>query len=138
MPFGLCNAPATFQCLMETMLAGLIRDKCIAYIDDILVMGETLEDPLYVQNLQRVLQGLREAGLKLKPSKCHFLQRSVEYLGHVISEKGISPDPRKVEAVRNFPVLTTYFEITSIISGVGIVLTTVHPWNVLARFWSNP
>ena len=101
-------------------------------------MGETLEDPLYVQNLQRVLQGLREAGLKLKPSKCHFLQRSVEYLGHVISEKGISPDPRKVEAVRNFPVLTTYFEITSIISGVGIVLTTVHPWNALARFWSNP
>ena len=84
---------ATFQRLMETVLTGLIRDKCIAYIDDILVMGETLED--HLQNLQLVLQRLREAGLKLRPSKCHFLQRSVEYLGHVVSERGISPDPGK-------------------------------------------
>ncbi len=51
----------------------------------------------------RVLQRLREAGLKLKPAKCHFLQKRVEFLGHVVSEDGISPDPRKVEAVQNFP-----------------------------------
>ena len=102
---------ATFQRLMETVLTGLIRDKCIAYIDDILVMGETPED--HLQNLQLVLQRLREAGLKLRPSKCHFLQRSVEYLGHVVSERGISPDPRKVEAVRNFPMPTNLKSLRS-------------------------
>ena len=102
---------ATFQRLMETVLTGLIRDKCIAYIDDILVMGETLED--HLQNLQLVLQRLREAGLKLRPSKCHFLQRSVEYLGHVVSERGISPDPWKVEAVRNFPMPTNLKSLRS-------------------------
>ena len=101
MPFGLCNAPATFQRLMETVLADLIRDKCIVYIDDILVMGETLEDHLH--NLKRVLQRLTEAGLKLKPAKCHFLQKKVEYLGHIVSAEGIAPDPRKVDAVRHFP-----------------------------------
>ena len=101
MPFGLCNAPATFQRLMETVLADLIRDKCIVYIDDILVMGETLED--HLQNLKRVLQRLTEAGLKLKPAKCHFLQKKVEYLGHIVSAEGIAPDPRKVDAVRHFP-----------------------------------
>ncbi len=101
MPFGLCNAPATFQRLMNTVLADLIRDKCIVYIDDILVMGDTLEDHLC--NVGRVLQRLREAGLKLKPAKCHFLRKRVEFLGYVVSEDGISPDPRKVVAVRNFP-----------------------------------
>ena len=102
MPFGLCNAPATFQRLMETVLADLIWEKCVVYIDNVLVMGEILED--HLQNLERVLLRLSEAGLKLKPTKCHFLQKKVEYLGHVVSMDGIAPDPRKVEAVRKFPV----------------------------------
>ena len=72
MPFGLCNAPDTFQCIMETVLTGLIRDKCIVYIDDILIMGETLTEPT-----ERAT-ATEAAGLKLRPSKCHFLQKSVE------------------------------------------------------------
>ena len=103
MLFGHCNALVTFQHIMETVLTGLIRDKCIAFIDNILVMGETLEDNL--QNLLRVLQGLREAGLKTEAIKVPFSLEECS-LGHVISEKGISPDPQKVEAVRNFPVPT--------------------------------
>ncbi len=78
MPFGLCNTPATFQRLMETVLADLIRDKCIAYIRDILVVGKTFDEVM--QNMERVLQRLKKAGLWLKPVKCHFLRESVEYL----------------------------------------------------------
>ena len=68
MPFGLCNAPATFQRLMETVLAGLTRSVCLDYIDDILVLGATFTD--HLENLRKVFERLREAGFRLKPSKC--------------------------------------------------------------------
>ena len=70
MPFGLTNVPATFQRLMETVLAGLIRKICFVYLDDILIIGKTFED--HLENVARVLDRLQEAGLKLKPSKCNF------------------------------------------------------------------
>ena len=101
MPFGLTNASATFQRLMETVLAGLVRKICFVYLDDILIIGKTFED--HLENVARVLDRLQEAGLKLKPSKCNFLLKQVQYLGHTISDRGISPDARKVEAVKNIP-----------------------------------
>ena len=67
----------------------------------ILIIGKTFED--HLENVARVLDRLQEAGLKLKPSKCNFLLKQVQYLGHTISDRGISPDARKVEAVKNFP-----------------------------------
>ena len=67
MPFGLCNAPSTFQRLMEAVLSGLARECCMVYIDDILVTGREFEDHLH--NLRKVLERLRSAGLKLKPQK---------------------------------------------------------------------
>ena len=72
MPFGLCNAPATFQRLMETVLSGLVRECCVVYIDAILVVGETFEE--HLSNLRKVLDRLREANLKLKPGKCKFAE----------------------------------------------------------------
>ena len=65
MPFGLCNAPATFECLMETVLAGLHWQICLIYFDDIIVIGKDFED--MNQNLDLVLQRLGETVLKLKP-----------------------------------------------------------------------
>ena len=82
MPFGLTNAPATFQRLMECVLAGLSPAHCLIYLDDIIVYGISFEDPL--QHLENVLTKLSEAGLKLKPTKCHFAQRQVKYLGYLI------------------------------------------------------
>ena len=72
MPFGLCNAPATFQRLTEQVLAGLIGDKCLIYIDDIVVMGRTYEEHLH--NLLEVLDRVRLAGLKLKAAKCRLYE----------------------------------------------------------------
>ena len=83
MPFGLCNAPVTFQRLMETVLAGLVRTSCIVYIDDILVVGEMFEDHLL--NLRKVFDQLQKAGLHLKPTKCHLAKPQVEYLGYIVS-----------------------------------------------------
>ena len=101
MPFGLSNAPATFQWLMGRVLSGLIPRKCMVYLD-VLVIRRTFQE--YLDNLQEVLERLRYAGLRLKPKKCHFAQPEVVYLGFVISFSGISADTKKVEAVKGFPV----------------------------------
>ena len=101
MPFGLCNAPATFQRLMENVLAGLARDKCLVYLDDILVIGQSLDE--HLSNLREVFSRLQRAGLRLKPTKCKLLRKEVEFLGHVVSRYGIKADPKKVTAVAEFP-----------------------------------
>ena len=101
MPFGLCNSPATFQRLMENVLAGLTKKSCMVYIDDVLVIGRTFQE--HLGNLREVFQRLRSAGLRLKLNKCLFAGSSVVYLGFVVSREGIAPDPLKVEAVRAFP-----------------------------------
>ena len=102
MPFGLCNAPATFQHLMKCVLAGLARNSCMVYLDDILVIGKSFEE--HLQNLRQVFTRLREAGLRLKPKKCCLAKRQVEYLGYVMTSAGIAPDPKKVTAVHDFVV----------------------------------
>ena len=115
MPFGLCNAPATFQRLMETVLAGLARERCIVYLDDILVIGRTFEE--HLRNLREVFERLRQFGLRLKPSKCHLAKRQVTYLGYNVSVEGISADFSKVDAVKRFP---TPNDVSSLRSFLGL------------------
>ena len=115
MPFGLCNAPATFQRLMENVLAGLVGKQCLVYIDDILVIGTTFQE--HIEYLRKVFGRLRQAGLRLKPTKCHLVQQEVGYLGYVVSDEGISADPKKIEAVESFPVPT---DLTSLRSFLGL------------------
>ncbi|RWS03246.1 retrovirus-related Pol polyprotein from transposon 297-like protein [Dinothrombium tinctorium] len=101
MPFGLKNAPSRFQRLMDSVLSDLKWRICIPYIDDVLIFGKNFEELLY--NLDLVLCRFRNANLTLKPSKCVFFVNTVRYLGYVISDSGISPDPEKVKAVQEFP-----------------------------------
>ena len=101
MPFGLTNAPATFQRLMECVLAGLSGEECLIYLDDIIIFSSSFDDHLV--RLTSVLQRLREAGLKLKPAKCHFAMQQVTYLGHVISADGVGPDSSKIAMVADYP-----------------------------------
>ena len=117
MPFGLCNVPATFQRLMETVLGGLAHNTCMVYLDDILVVGRTFEE--HLQNLETVFQRLKSAGLRLKPEKCCFASRKVEYLGYIVSEQGISADPKKVEAIKNYPIPK---DVKSLRSFTGLAL----------------
>lgn len=111
MPFGLCNAPGTFQRLMEFVLAGLQWQVCLVYLDDVIVYSRDFNE--HVERLREVFQRLRQAGLKLKPKKCHLLRPSVPYLGHVISAKGVSTDPAKVDAVKHWRQPANVTEVRS-------------------------
>lgn len=105
MPFGLCNAPATFQRLMTTVLHGLIPDTCLDYLDDVIVYGCTFDEQLH--RLRLVFARLKSAGLKVRPAKCRLIRTSVTYLGHVFTAAGVTPNPDKTVAVRNWPVPST-------------------------------
>ena len=89
---------------MDTVLLGLNFEICLAYLDDIILYSNDLQSRM--ERLERLFQRLREANLKLKPSKCRILQKRVSFLGYVVSETGVGTDPEKIEAVRNWPVPT--------------------------------
>ena len=93
MPFGLCNAPATFQRLMDMVLAGLQWSSCLVYLDDIIVIGKTFED--HLMNLREVFKHLKEAVLKLKPNKCDLCMEQVKFFGHIVSAKGVQTDQER-------------------------------------------
>ncbi|MGH0121890.1 UNVERIFIED_CONTAM: hypothetical protein FKN15_067186 [Acipenser sinensis] len=101
MPFGLCNASATFQRLMDRVLSGMQWETCLVYLDDVIVLGSSVKEML--TRLHQVFDRLRSANLKLKPAKCCLFHRQVEYLGHIVSEMGIATDPQKVQKVQEWP-----------------------------------
>jgi hypothetical protein len=111
MSFGLTNAPAAFQRLMDLVMAGLNYSVCLVYLDDIIVFSRTIEE--HFERLALLLDRLRGANLKLKPSKCQLFRKSVIFLGHVVSEEGIQTDPEKVVAVREWPRPKTITEVRS-------------------------
>ncbi|GFW94050.1 retrovirus-related Pol polyprotein from transposon 17.6 [Trichonephila clavipes] len=111
MSFGLCNAAATFERLMETVLGGLSYDTCLVYLDKIIIVGRSFEE--HLKNIRRVLQKLKEANLKLSPSKCHLFRREVTYLGHIISVEGVRTDPDKISAVKYWNCPTDVHQLRS-------------------------
>ena len=111
MPFGLCNAPATFQRLMDSPFETKIGKELLVYLDDILIFAEAPEELLAA--LERTLQILVKAGLKFKHRKCQLFRPFLEYLGYVISGEGIKPDPKKIEKIRNWPTPSTGTEMHS-------------------------
>ena len=102
MPFGLRDAPATFQRLVDKMLTSVQYDYVMAYLDDIIVKGDDVASSL--RNLREVFERVRGAGLKLKPSKCELFREEIAYLGHIINKEGLKTDPKKIEAVKNWPI----------------------------------
>ena len=100
MPFGLCNAPATFERFMDTVLRGLKWEICLCYLDDIVIFGRTFAE--HNNRLDVVLTCLEQAALTLNSKKCHFGQREALVLGHLVDKHGVRPDPQKVAAVSSF------------------------------------
>ncbi|GFS90620.1 retrovirus-related Pol polyprotein from transposon 17.6 [Trichonephila clavipes] len=111
MQFGLCNAPATFERMMDNLLRHFKWTMCLCYLDDIVLFSETFEDHLI--RLRLVLKCLQEADLKLNSKKCLFAAQEVKILGHLVSSNGVRPDPDKVKAVRNFPSPKNIHDIRS-------------------------
>jgi hypothetical protein len=102
MPFGMCNAPATFQELMNTIFSKYLRQFVLVFFDDILIYSKSQEE--HIEHLKIVLNIFRVHDLKEKISKCHFEQPQIEYLGHIISGKGVATDPSKIQDIVNWPV----------------------------------
>ena len=111
MSFGLCNATATIERLMEVVFRGLQWKICLIYMDDVIIFGRNFEDE--ITRLRAVFEKLRNANLKLKPKKCRFFRKSVPFLGHIVSENGISTDPDKIKAVSEWPVPVSVTEVRS-------------------------
>ena len=98
MPFGLKGAPATFQRLMNIVYSGLAWKILLVYLDDTIVYADTFDQ--HLNNLQQTFEQLRKANLKLNMEKCFFCKKELAFLGHIISQQGISPDPDKVKAIQ--------------------------------------
>ena len=111
MPFGLTNAPATFQRLMNEIFKEDLFKHVLIFLDDLLVYSETPAE--HLEHLEKVFLKLRAAGLKLKPKKCDLFQTQVNYLGHVLDKTGIRPDPKKLEAVRDWERPKTVTQVRS-------------------------
>ena len=116
-PFGLCNAPATFSCLMDCVLAGLHWETCLFYLDDIIVFSSTWEE--HLARLREVFERLRHAKLKLGAAKCTFAAKEVSYLGHRVTEEGLLPDPSLLAAIRDIPPPKTATEVRSFLGLAG-------------------
>ncbi|MCH99118.1 putative retroelement, partial [Trifolium medium] len=104
MPFGLCNAPATFQATMNDVFRPLLRRTVIVFFDDILVYSDSAAS--HVDHLACVFQLLAEHQFFLKPQKCSFAQHKVDYLGHIVTNGTVAPDPNKIRAIVDWPIPT--------------------------------
>ena len=142
MPFGLSNAPAVFQRLMQRVLMGLNPEDGQAfvsvYIDDILIYSRTLEE--HLSHLRLVLERIQNAGLKLKISKCAFVQQEVEYLGHILTPDGLKTNPKLAQSVEDFPIPKNVKEVRQFLGLCSYYRRFIHqfasisqPLNMLTR-----
>jgi hypothetical protein len=117
MPFGLSSAPTVFMYMMNGVFMEYLEKFVIVFLDDILIYSKSEEE--HEQHLTMVLQFLREHKLYAKLSKCIFYQKNIHYFGHIISAEGITVDPKKIEAIRGWPVPRNVTEIRSFMDIFG-------------------
>ena len=128
-PFGLAQAPAYFQRLVNEVLLGLTF--AFGYLDDILVYSPDMET--HLEHLRKLFMKLREADLKLKEVKCNFLKKHIQYLGHIVSGKGITPMPEKLECIKEMPPPKTPKEVKQFLGLIGYYWKFVPRFSDLAR-----
>ena len=120
MPFGLCNAPATFQSTMNSIFQDFIDDFVIVYMDDLLIYSKTSED--HERHLRAVLQRMQEHGLRARVHKCRFLQKEVDYLGYIVGTGQVKADPGRIEAISSWPVPKDIHELRSFLGMTNTLL----------------
>ena len=131
MPYGLCNAPATFQRLRQNCLGELNLTYALIYLDDVIVFSRTEEEHLHC--LRVVFASFLEHGLRLKPSKCHFLQDEITFLGHKISAEGMKPGMVNLKAIAEMALPRMYTEIWHFTSMTGFFRQFIKGYSKIAR-----
>lgn len=117
MPFGLKNAPATFQRLMNSVLREFINKICVVYLDDILIFSTTLKE--HLESIRKIFNRLREKQLKIQIDKCNFMKKETEFLGHILTPDGIKPNPNKIKVIKELKLPTTQKQIKSFLGITG-------------------
>ena len=117
LPMGLASAPGAFQNLLELIVPGLSYEVALVYLDDKIIFGRSFEE--HLNRLDLVLGRLKDAGLKIKCSKCRFFQEEIHFLGHIVSNQGVEVDPEKVVAVSKMKTPRTIKELRAILGLVG-------------------
>ena len=135
MPFGLCNAPATFQQAMNEILGDMIGKELYVYIDDVTIFSTTFEG--HLRSLRKFLECLRKHCFFLKPKKCYLAMHEVELLGHLITREGIRPSPNKVKAVWEYPRPTNRNELLAFLRLVGYYRNFIGGFSTLAQLISK-
>ena len=128
-PFGLAQAPAYFQALINKVLKGLLK-FAVAYLDDTIIFSKNEE---HLEHLRIIFQRLKEAGLKLKRSKCDFMKTQIQYLGHLISSNGIQPLPEKLGSIKNMPAPQSAKEVKQFLGLAGYYHKFVYQFSDLSR-----
>ena len=131
MPFGLCNAPATFQRLMQRCMGQQLASSALVYLDDVILYSVDFDS--HLKHLEAAFQSLQQYGLKLRPEKCHLFRREVKFLGHVVSGAGIAPDPDKVAAVQGWEAPTTVRQVRAFLGFVGYYRRFVKDFSKVAK-----
>ena len=139
MPMGLCNSPATFMQLMDLGFGDLNFQSILIYLDDILLFGSNPEELLKWTDI--VLSRLSSMNLKIQPEKCHWFQEQLHYLGHLISSKGVLPDPGKVSSVKNWAIPTNEKNLRSYLGLLGYYKNTLNHLlrlhSLYMTFWTS-
>lgn len=117
MPFGLKNAPSTFQRVMDNILKDLVGKCCLVYLDDIIIYSTSLQE--HLESLEKVLTKLKESNLKIQIDKSDFLRKEIAFLGHIVSTDGVKPNPDKIQAIQKFPIPKTQKDIKSFLGLLG-------------------
>ncbi|XP_065358763.1 uncharacterized protein LOC135952674 [Calliphora vicina] len=135
MPFGLVNAPAVFQRVMNSLIAKMNQGEVLAYLDDVIIPSKTVEEGL--QRLEKFLCILDDAGLTLRLDKCKFLEREISYLGHKVSEGGITPGDGKVSAIKNFIPPRNVTEVRRFLGLTGFFRKFVEGYSIISKPLTN-
>jgi hypothetical protein len=135
MPFGLTNTPATFQCIMNSILEPFLRKFVIVFMDDILIYSKSLQE--HAHHIREVLHLLILHKFYVKLSKCDFSQEELEYLGHIISFEGVVTNPKKIKAMLDWPTPITVIELRGFLGLIGYYRKFVHHYGALVRPLTN-
>jgi hypothetical protein len=128
--FGLSGSPGLFQRLADLIFSGLTWDALLVFLDDIIIFGRTVEEHLH--RIEQVFQRLSQANLKITPTKCHFFQKEVNFLGFHISQRGVQSDAGKTAAIANWPRPANVKQLRSFCATINYYRRHVHQFSIIA------